>query len=123
MFGVETEEGSQYRARVGVVSSVRSRPGRMAAAEMWGEGFVYGVDTYDEGLSSSPPITPPPRRRSPLGRTRPIGRRLGRHRPLAGGVIEFGHGLRERRLHRPGTFLLFATPPLINERRGPVATP
>ena len=34
-------------------------------------------------------------------------------------MIEFGRGLRERRLHRPGTFLLFATPTLVDETRAP----
>ncbi|MGH8914557.1 MAG: phytoene desaturase family protein, partial [Acidimicrobiia bacterium] len=51
--GVETVSGEQYRARVGVVSSIHVKSlVDMAPPGMWGEDFIYGVDTLDEGLSA-----------------------------------------------------------------------
>ncbi|HEX2128764.1 MAG TPA: NAD(P)/FAD-dependent oxidoreductase [Solirubrobacterales bacterium] len=62
--GVETEDGERYLAREGVVSTIHVKHlVEMAPAEAWGEDFLYGVETYDVGISgfavymatSSPP--------------------------------------------------------------------
>ena len=50
--GVETEAGERFRAREGVVSTIHVKHlVEMAPAEAWGEDFLYGVETYDVGLS------------------------------------------------------------------------
>jgi phytoene dehydrogenase-like protein len=119
--GVQTEGGEQYRARVGVVSSIHVKDlVDMAPSDLWGEDFLYGVDTYDEGLSSFASyyaMTEPPRYKSSLGE--PVEAVSAGTAPWAEDVIEFGRGLREARLHRPGTFLLFATPTLLDQTRAP----
>ncbi len=119
--GVETEEGEQYRARVGVVSSIHVKTlVDMAPSELWGDDFLYGVDTYDEGLSSFASyyaMTEAPRFISSRGET--VAAVSAGPAPWPEDVLEFGRGLRERRLHRPGTFLLFATPTLVDETRAP----
>lgn len=50
--GVETSDGSVYRGRRGVVSTIHIKHlVEMAPAELWGEDFLYGVRTYDTGIS------------------------------------------------------------------------
>ena len=49
--GVETGDGTQYRAGTAVVSTIHVKHLRdMAPAEAWPEEFHYGVDTYDVGV-------------------------------------------------------------------------
>lgn len=119
--GVETAEGDQYRARIGVVSSIHIKTlVDMAPAEMWGEDFLYGVDTYDEGLSSFASYyasAEPPMFRASGGD--PVAAVSAGPAPWPEDVIEFGRGLRQGRLHRPGTFLLFATPTIVDPTRAP----
>lgn len=63
--GVETATGDQYLARKAVVSTIHVKHLiDMAPADLWGEEFVYGIDTYDVGgsvfasyyASTEPPI-------------------------------------------------------------------
>jgi phytoene dehydrogenase-like protein len=118
--GVESDGGTQYRARKGVVSSIHiKRLVEMAPATVWGEGFLYGVDTYDPGLSSFASYyatSEAPRFPTDDGEIEPVSAGPA---PWVEDVIEFGRGLREGRLHRPGTFLLFATPTIIDPSRAP----
>ena len=118
--GVETSGGDQYRARLGVVSSIHVKTLiEMAPADSWGEDFLYGVDTYDEGLSSFASYyatTEAPRFPVEGGAVEAVSAGPA---PWAEDVIEFGRGLRRRYLHRPGTFLLFATPTIVDPSRAP----
>lgn len=119
--GVETEKGETYRARQAVVSSihVKSLVG-MAPDEAWGKDFLYGVDTYDEGLSSFASYyatTAAPEFVAADGD--PVSAVSAGPAPWVEDMIEFGRGLRQRRLHRPGTFLLFATPTIVDPSRAP----
>ena len=118
--GVETSDGTLYRARQAVVSSIHVKSlVEMAPSDLWGDDFLYGVDTYDEGLSSFASYyatTEPPRFPVADGTVEAVSAGPA---PWAEDVIEFGRGLRERRLHRPGTFLLFATPTIIDPSRAP----
>jgi phytoene dehydrogenase-like protein len=119
--GVETDDGTQYRARRSVVSSIHIKTlVEMAPAESWGDDFLYGVDTYDEGLSSFASYyatTEPPR--FPLRSGGTVEAVSAGPAPWAEDLIEFGRGLRERRLHRPGTCMIFATPTLVDPSRAP----
>jgi phytoene dehydrogenase-like protein len=118
--GVETETGEQFRAKRGVVSSIHIKTlVGMAPSELWGEDFLYGVDTYDEGLSSFASYyatTEAPRFPVDGGEIEVVSAGPA---PWAEDVIEFGRGLRQGRLHRPGTFLLFATPTIVDPSRAP----
>jgi phytoene dehydrogenase-like protein len=118
--GVETSDGETYRAKKAVVSSIHVKSlVEMAPAKLWGEDFLYGVDTFDEGLSSFASYyatTEPPRFPIEGGTLQAVSAGTA---PWAEDVIEFGRGLRERRIHRPGTFLLFATPSIVDPSRAP----
>jgi phytoene dehydrogenase-like protein len=118
--GVETSAGDQYRARQGVVSSIHvKRLIEMAPAASWGDNFLYGVDTYDEGLSSFASYyatTEAPRFAVDGGELEPVSAGPA---PWIEDVIEFGRALRQGRLHRPGMFLLFATPTIVDPSRAP----
>jgi phytoene dehydrogenase-like protein len=119
--GVETADGEQYRARQGVVSSIHVKTlVDMAPSDLWGEDFLYGIDTYDEGLSSfaSYCATTEAPEYVAAG-DEPIAAVSAGPAPWAEDVIEFGRGLRERRLHADGTFLLFATPTIVDPSRAP----
>jgi phytoene dehydrogenase-like protein len=49
--GVETQDGSQYRAGTAVVSTIHVKHLRdMAPVSAWPEEFHYGIDTYDVGV-------------------------------------------------------------------------
>jgi phytoene dehydrogenase-like protein len=119
--GVETSAGEQYRARQAVVSSIHIKNlVGMAPEHLWGEDFLYGVDTYDEGLSSFASYyatTEAPR--FPVEDGEALEVVSAGPAPWAEDVIEFGRGLRRRHLHRPGTFLLFATPTVVDPSRAP----
>lgn len=50
--GVETATGEQYRAGRAVISTIHVKHlVDMAPVELWGEDFLYGVDTYEVGIS------------------------------------------------------------------------
>ncbi len=119
--GVETESGDQYRARRGVISSIHVKAlVDMAPAESWGEEFLYGVDTYNEGLSSFASYyatTEAPQMRA--GDSGSVEAVSAGWAAWPEDVIEFGRGLRQSRIHRPGMFLLFVTPTLVDPSRAP----
>jgi len=118
--GVETDQGEVFRASRGVVSSIHVKSlVEMAPAGLWGDDFLYGVDTYDEGISSfaSYYVT--------TEEPRYLAGDTTRSAVSAGwaawpeDVIEFARGVRQGRIHEPGTFLLFATPTLVDRSRAP----
>lgn len=119
--GVETEAGERYRAREAVISSIHIKSlVDMAPDPLWGADFLYGVDTYDEGLStfaSYYAVTDPPQYRA--GDGPPIPAVSAGFAPWPEDVIEFGSGLRRGQIHRPGSFLLFATPTIVDPSRAP----
>src|ERR687894_125341 len=51
--GIETDDGERYMARQAVLSTIHVKHLMgMAPRDVWGEEFVYGVDTYDVGMSA-----------------------------------------------------------------------
>lgn len=117
--GVETESGDQYRARTGVLSSIHVKNlVEMAPPQLWGDDFVYGVDTFDEGISCFASFYCTTE--APLYRgAEPVAVVSAGSAPWPEDVIEFTQGVRRRKLHRPGTFLLFATPSIADPTRAP----
>ena len=63
--GVETADGAQYRATTAVLSSVHIKHlVAMAPADAWGEDFLFGVETWQAGVSmfvTHYALTEPPR--------------------------------------------------------------
>jgi phytoene dehydrogenase-like protein len=118
--GVETDDGEQYLAREAVLSSVHVKHlVDMAPAEAWGEDFVYGVDTYDIGMSgmacyfatSEPPL---------------FETGDGRRSAVSAGtvgwpddVVQLGRDMKDGRFGEEVRWLLAATPTIADPSRAP----
>jgi phytoene dehydrogenase-like protein len=119
--GVETAGGERHLAREAVLSTIHVKElVKMAPRQAWGEDFLYGVDTYDPGVSAFAvhyATTEPPRY------------------PLRGGdqltavsagvagwpeeIVRMGRDVKEGRLVRDGAWLLFPTPTVADPSRAP----
>ena len=118
--GVETEDGEWFTASEAVVSTIHVKHLlEMAPAAAWDEGFRYGVETFDVGVSamaaymaaSAPPVF-----------ETPDGPRSAVSAGLAGfprDVIEYGRALRDGRYVEDPAWLLVATPTLADPSRAP----
>ena len=118
--GVQTGDGTQYRARTAVVSTIHIRHLRdMAPADAWPAEFHYGVDTYDVGVpgfATYYATTAPPEFQTP------DGPRTAVSAGLAGwpeDVIQMGADLRAGRFMAEPPWLLVATPTLADPGRAP----
>ena len=116
--GVQTADGTQYRARTAVVSTIHVRHLRdMAPADAWPAEFHYGVDTYDVGVpgfATYYATTAPPEFQTP------DGPRTAVSAGLAGwpeDVIQMGADLRAGRFMAEPPWLLVATPTLADPGR------
>ena len=118
--GVETEAGEAFEAREAVVSTIHVKHlVEMAPAEAWGADFVYGVETYDVGLSgfavymatSEPPLF-----------AAGDGPRAAVSAGLAGWpqeVLDHGRRLRDGTYDADPAWVLVATPTLADPSRAP----
>jgi phytoene dehydrogenase-like protein len=119
--GVETDDGERYLARTAVLSTIHVKHlVEMAPAEAWGEEFLYGVDTYDIGMSGMAAYfatTAPPLFETPDGpRAAVSAGTVG----WPDQVLEFGRAVRDRRPYDDGVpWLLVASPTLIDPDRAP----
>jgi phytoene dehydrogenase-like protein len=119
--GVETDDGERYLARTAVLSTIHVKHlVKMAPAEAWGEDFLYGVDTYDIGMSGMAAYfatTAPPLFETPDGpRAAVSAGTVGWPEQ----VLEFGRAVRDRRPYDDGVpWLLVASPTLIDPERAP----
>jgi phytoene dehydrogenase-like protein len=118
--GVETEDGTQYRAGSAVVSTIHVKHLRdMAPADSWPAEFHYGIDTYDVGVpgfATYYATTAPPEFQTP------DGPRTAVSAGLAGwpeDVIQMGADLRAGRFMPEPAWLLVATPTLVDPGRAP----
>ncbi len=118
--GVETEDGTEYRAGTAVVSTIHVKHLRdMAPADVWPAEFHYGVDTYDVGVpgfATYYATTAPPEFQTPQGPRTAVSA------GLAGwpeDVIQMGADLRSGRFMTEPPWLLVATPTLVDPGRAP----
>ncbi|MGH7903890.1 MAG: phytoene desaturase family protein [Candidatus Dormibacteraceae bacterium] len=119
--GVETEDGERYLARTAVVSTIHVKHLLdMAPAEAWGEEFRYGVDTYDIGITNMGAYfaaTEPPR-----FTLRDGGTRTATSAGVVGwpeDVIRTCRDIRDGRFSPAVSWLLVATPSLVDPSRAP----
>ena len=118
--GVQTQDGSRYRAGTAVVSTIHVKHLRdMAPAEAWPEEFHYGVDTYDVGVpgfaayyctAAAPEFATPD------------GQRAAVSAGLAGwpeDMIQLCADLRTGRFIAEPPWVLVATPTLVDPGRAP----
>jgi phytoene dehydrogenase-like protein len=119
--GVETDDGERYLARRAVLSTVHVKQlVDMAPREAWGEEFVYGVDTYDVGISGMACYLATDA--APHFET-PDGPRAAVSAGTVGWpeeVLELGRAVRDRRAYDRGVpWLLVAAPTLVDPDRAP----
>jgi phytoene dehydrogenase-like protein len=115
--GVETADGERHFAREAVLSTIHVKDlVRMAPVSAWGEDFLYGVDTYDAGVSAFAThylTSEPPRYRGGLTAV---------SAGVAGWpeqIVRMGRDVKEGRLVRDGAWLLFPTPTVEDPSRAP----
>ena len=118
--GVRAQDGREFRARKGVISTIHVKHlVDMVPREMWGEAFVYGVDTYNVGVpffatylaTSLPPIFETPR-----------GPRTAVSAGYAGWIddlVQSGRDIYDGRMSDDVSWLLAATPSLVDPDRAP----
>jgi phytoene dehydrogenase-like protein len=114
--GVETSDGRRYIARKAVVSTIHvKRLVEMAPRDAWDEDFLYGIDTFDPGISMFAQYyasTQPPEL-------------LGRQSAVSAGVVGWpadvvaaGRDVRAGKLLH-ARWMLVATPTLVDRSRAP----
>jgi phytoene dehydrogenase-like protein len=118
--GVETTDGETFRAREAVISTIHVKHlVEMAPAQAWGEDFVYGVETYDVGLSGSAAYlatTTPPTFETPAGPRTAVSAGLA---GWTEDIVEHGRRLRDGVYDPEPAWLLVATPTLADPSRAP----
>jgi phytoene dehydrogenase-like protein len=118
--GVETEDGERFEARQAVVSTIHVKHlVDMAPAELWGEDFRYGVDTFDIGVSCSATYlatTAPPEFAAPGGPRSAVSAGLA---AFPQELIDCGRALRDGRWVEDPQWVLVATPTLADASRAP----
>ena len=118
--GVETEDGDQYRASDAVVSTIHVKHLLdMAPADSWDEGFRYGVETFDVGVSAMAVYmgtTAPPVFETEDGPRTAVSAGLA---AFPREVLEYGRALRDGRYVEDPAWLLVATPTLVDPSRAP----
>jgi phytoene dehydrogenase-like protein len=119
--GVETDDGSVHLAREAVLSTIHVKHlVQMAPAEMWGEDFLYAIDTFDEGVpafAAHYATTEPP-----LYTTRDGDELTVVSAGVAGwpeDIVRMGRDVKEGRLVRDGAWLLFPCPTVADPSRAP----
>ena len=113
--GVETEDGERFTASEAVVSTIHVKH-LLEMADGWDEGFRYGVETFDVGVSamatymaaSAPPVFE--------GGVSAVSAGLA---GFPRDVIEYGRALRDGRYVEDPAWLLVATPTLVDPSRAP----
>jgi phytoene dehydrogenase-like protein len=119
--GVVCEDGTRHTATRAVLSTIHVKDlCTMATPEAWGEDFLYGIETYDEGVSAFAAhyaTTEAPRYRTRDG---------GEIEVVSAGVsgwpadiLRMGHDVRNGRLVRDGAWLLFPAPTVADPSRAP----
>jgi len=114
-----TDDGETYAARHAVVSTIHVKSlVDMAPAEAWGDDFLYGVDTYDPGISVLAQYyatTEPPQFVAPGGTQTAVSAGVV---AWPEDVLAAGRDVREGRLLH-ARWLLIATPTLVDPSRAP----
>ncbi len=117
--GVATEDGERYLARHAVVSTIHVKQlVGMAPRDAWGEDFLYGIDTFDPGISitaSYYATTEPPVFLAPSGTQTAVSAGLV---GWPEDVLQAGRDVREGKLLH-ARWLLVATPTLVDPSRAP----
>jgi phytoene dehydrogenase-like protein len=119
--GVVCDDGSRHLASRAVLSTIHVKDlCRMATPSAWGEDFLYGVETFDEGISAFAAhyaTTEPPRYPARDGQT--IECVSAGVTGWPADIVRMGRDVREGRLVRDGAWLLFPAPTVADPSRAP----
>ena len=117
--GVLTDDGERYLARCAVVSTIHVKQlVEMAPRDAWEEDFLYGIDTYDPGISITAAYyatTEPPEFVAPSGTQAAVSAGLV---GWPEDVLRAGRDVRDGKLLH-ARWLLVATPTLVDPSRAP----
>jgi phytoene dehydrogenase-like protein len=120
--GVVTEDGERYLARHAVVSTIHVKQlVEMAPSEAWGDDFLYGIDTYDAGISVAAAYyatTQAPQFVAPWGTQTAVSAGVV---GWPEDVLQAGRDVREGKLLH-ARWLLVATPSLADPSRAPAGS-
>lgn len=118
--GVETADGERFLARKAVLSSIHVKQlVDLAPRELWGDDFLFGIDTFDPGMSVAAQLyatTEPPR--FPAhggGEVEAVSAGLT---GWADDLVEVARDVRGGRLQY-GKWLLCGTPTIVDPSRAP----
>lgn len=118
--GVRTEAGEEYRAREGVVSTIHVQHlTGMAPREAWDDDWLYGMATYDVGLSAfaiyletdAPPVFETEDASQAAVSAGTVG--------WLEDVVRYGRDLKDGTFVTDVPWLLVATPTLVDPSRAP----
>jgi phytoene dehydrogenase-like protein len=116
---VETADGERYLARHAVVSTIHvKRLVELAPAEAWDDDFLYGIDTYDAGISMFAQYyatSEAPALRAPGGTQTAVSAGVV---GWPDEILQAGRDVRAGRLLH-ARWLLIATPTLVDPSRAP----
>ena len=119
--GVVCEDGSRHVASRAVLSTIHVKDlCSMATPEAWGEDFLYGIDTYDAGMSAFAAhyaTTEAPRYPTRDGAEIEVVSAGVSGWPAD--ILRMGRDIREGRLVRDGAWLLFPAPTVADPSRAP----
>jgi phytoene dehydrogenase-like protein len=119
--GVQTADGEHHLATQAVLSTIHVKDlVEMAPAGAWGEDFLYGIETYDPGVSAFAAhyLTT----EAPRYQLRDGGELTAVSAGVAGWpeqIVRMGRDVKEGRLVRDGAWLLFPTPTVEDPSRAP----
>lgn len=117
--GVETDEGERFLARKAVVSTIHVKQlVEMAPRQAWDEDFLYGIDTFDAGISIFAQYyatTAAPQLVAPAGTQEAVSAGVV---GWPQEIVQAGRDVREGKLLH-ARWLLVATPTLVDPSRAP----
>ncbi|WP_432478186.1 phytoene desaturase family protein [Nocardioides sp. GXQ0305] len=118
--GVRTADGETYCAREGVVSTIHVRHlTEMAPREAWDDDWLFGISTYDLGLSAFAIYletdAPPVFETEGVSQAAVSAGTVGWLRD----VVQYGRDLKDGRFVTEVPWLLVATPTLVDPSRAP----
>jgi phytoene dehydrogenase-like protein len=115
--GVETESGERFTASEAVVSTIHVKHLlEMAPADAWDEGFRYGVETFDVGVSAMAVYLAAPAPPVFGGSQSAVSAGLA---AFPREVIAYGRALRDGRYVEDPAWVLVACPTLVDPSRAP----
>lgn len=119
--GVDTADGDRFLARHAVVSTIHVKHlVEMADPELWGESFLYGVDTFDVGMSGYAGyyiLDQTPEFSGPHGGQAAVSAGAA---PWLEDTLSMSRAARDGVPHEPrNPWVLMATPTLVDPQRAP----